>query len=117
MSEGVFNGGLWAIFTWLLSSDRCLYCSWHIANVIRDEGDRRSGTGQKGITGNEPAKSVFANMLYFALFVAKPALCKSLDLALDLKSEFLNNNHNLININDIDRMPGRCFAVNSKRRL
>ncbi|KAG1878218.1 hypothetical protein F4604DRAFT_1923775 [Suillus subluteus] len=53
----------------------CLHCSELIANVIRDEGHWRCGTGQKGITpAMNPLKSVIANPLCLALFVAKPAL-------------------------------------------
>ncbi|KAG1865865.1 hypothetical protein DFJ58DRAFT_863512 [Suillus subalutaceus] len=53
----------------------CLHCSELIANVIRDEGHWRCGTEQKGITpATNPLKSVIANPLCLALFVAKPAL-------------------------------------------
>jgi hypothetical protein len=57
----------------------CLHCSELIANVIRDERHWRCGTGQKGITpAMNPLKSVIANPLCFALFIAKPVLRKSL---------------------------------------
>jgi hypothetical protein len=57
----------------------CLHCSELIANVIRDEDHWRCGTRQKGITlAMNPLKSVIANPLCFALFIAKPVLRKSL---------------------------------------
>ncbi|KAG1812437.1 uncharacterized protein BJ212DRAFT_1483071 [Suillus subaureus] len=53
----------------------CLHCSELIANVIRDEGQWRCGTGQKGMTpAMNPLKSVIVNPLCLALFIAKPAL-------------------------------------------
>jgi hypothetical protein len=53
----------------------CLHCSELIANVIRDERHWRCGTRQKGITpAMNTLKSVIANPLCLALFVAKPVL-------------------------------------------
>ncbi|KAG2139314.1 hypothetical protein DEU56DRAFT_800661 [Suillus clintonianus] len=71
----------------------CLHCSELIANVIRDEGHWRCATGQ-GITLVNPLKSVFANPLCLALFVAKPilhwifGLCFVLLANLDVYSSF-----------------------------
>ncbi|KAG2121383.1 hypothetical protein BD769DRAFT_1748408, partial [Suillus cothurnatus] len=53
----------------------CLHCSELITNVIRDERHWRCGTRQKGIIpAMNPLKSVIANPLCLALFVAKPVL-------------------------------------------
>ncbi|KAG2153853.1 hypothetical protein DEU56DRAFT_771314 [Suillus clintonianus] len=83
--EGAGGGGVeWWILTYVNLAviqgplTLCLHCSELIANVIRDEGHWRCATGRKGITSVNPLKSIFANPLCLALFVAKPILRKSL---------------------------------------